>query len=621
MNAAFEDASELARLRVSLVDANAKVVELETRCTEVLAATEATCTEPAESKQRLEDALVRLVAAEERHAKCGPHAKQLQEQIATEQRTIEELQNASIETDKAYTARRVELEEKISTLTRESENKIEELNVKLQLAETRTEETSAELSTAREQITKSENTHEESVNRITALTSELEQTRITVVTYESKIQELEGRLGELETSILEQETSHQEHVRRLETEAKASLKEWVGKLEKANGKILEAETRQATMKEAADAAKDLIERDLKALRAQWGAAQAQISELESAKATSEKQRKAAEEELAALQVNVKELEDLKCSQETTITELRDQLQGLQASSSSHIGELKTELQSARAHAADLQKSLNSTQEELGAQHAALLERIPSLESAAARATVLEGELAERQAELDRSKLHLDEATQSRDKLEKDLVMAKADAEETLVKAAEEANKLQAEFIEANSTINTLRVELESVAQDAEFRITEEQSKARVAAQEAEKKLEELRTQVDESVAQLRKELEENTAALEAEKTRCEATEKRVTEAEEAVVSSRLALEAENEALQSRFDEQVKLFNDLQTKYQETSTALSTVSEDSLQRQSKVKELEEQLTRLAEGPQVADLLTELAEAKSSGVSGK
>jgi hypothetical protein len=52
-------------------------------------------------------------------------------------------------------------------------------------------------------------------------------------------------------------------VRRLETEAKASLKEWVGKLEKANGKILEAETRQAAMKEAADAAKTLAEGILK----------------------------------------------------------------------------------------------------------------------------------------------------------------------------------------------------------------------------------------------------------------------------------------------------------------------------------------------------------------------
>jgi rubrerythrin len=52
--------------------------------------------------------------------------------------------------------------------------------------------------TAREQIAKSEKTHEESVNRITALTSELEQTRITVITYEGKIQELDGRVSELE---------------------------------------------------------------------------------------------------------------------------------------------------------------------------------------------------------------------------------------------------------------------------------------------------------------------------------------------------------------------------------------------------------------------------------------
>jgi chromosome segregation ATPase len=621
LDAASGDPSELARLQVSLAEGNATVAELETRCTELSAATETTRTELAESKQRLEDALVQVVAGEERHANCGSHAKELQEQIDTERRTIGELQNASIETDKAYTAWRVELEEKISTLTQGSETKLEELNVKLQLAETRAEETSAELGIARGQIANSEKTHEESVNRITVLTSELEQTRITVVTYQSKIQDLEGRVSELETSILEQETSHQEHVRRLEAEAKASLKEWVGKLEKANGKILEAETRQAAMKEAAEAAKALTERDLKALRAQWDAAQARISELQSAKAASEKQLKAAEEELAALQVKIRELEDLKRSQETTITELCGQLENLQASSSSRITELEVELQSVRAQAEDLQKSLNSTQEELGAQHAALLERIPSLESAAARATVLEGVLAERQAELDRSKLQLDEAAQSRDKLEQDLAVATADAEAKLAKAAEEASKLQVEFIEVNSTINTLRVELESAAQDAEFRITEEQSKASVAAEEAEEKLGELRTQLDESVAQLRKELEERHAALEEEKARCEATEKRVTEAEEAVVSTRLGLEAENDALQCRFDEQVKQLGDLQAKYQETSTALLTVSEESLQRQAKVKVLEEQLTRLAEGPQIADLLAELAEAKSSRASGR
>jgi chromosome segregation ATPase len=145
LNAASGDSSELARLQVSLVEANAKVAELETRCTEVSAATETTRTELAESKQRLEDALVRFVAAEESHANCAFHAKELQVQIDTERRTVEELQNASIETDKAYTVRRVELEEKISTLTQESETKIEELNVKLQLAETRAEETSAEL--------------------------------------------------------------------------------------------------------------------------------------------------------------------------------------------------------------------------------------------------------------------------------------------------------------------------------------------------------------------------------------------------------------------------------------------------------------------------------------------
>lgn len=621
MNAASGDSSELARLQVSLVEANAKVAELEMRCTEVLATTEPTRTELAENKQRLEDALVKFVAVQESHANCASHAKELQEQVATERRTIEELQNASIETDKAYTAWRVELEEKISTLTQESETKIEELNVKLQLAETRAEETSAELVTAREQVAKSEKTYEESVSRITALTFELEKVQITVITSEGKIQELVGRVSELEANIMEQETSHQEHVRHLEADSRASLKEWVGKLEKANSKTLEAETRQAAMKEAADAAKSLTEADLKSLRAQWGSAQAQISELRSAKAASEKQRKAAEEELAALQVNVKELEDLRGSQETTITELRGQLESLQASSSGRIAGLEAELQAVRAQAADLQKSLNSTQEELGAQHAALLERIPSLETAAARATVLEGELAECQVEIDRTKLQLDETVQSRDKLEQDLAMAQADAEEKLARAAEEASRLQAEFIETNSIINTLRVELDSATQDAEFRITEEQSKAIVAAQEAEKKLEELRTHLDGSVAQLREELEENNAALEAEKTRCEATEKRVTEAEDAVVSTRLALEAENEALQCRFDEQVKQLHDLQAKYQKTSTALSTVSEESLQRQAKAKELEEQLTRLADGPQVADLLSELAEVKSSGASGR
>jgi len=621
LNPASGDTSDPARLQVSLVEANTKVTELEARCTELSTATETARTKLAESKERLEDALVRVAAAEESHVNCDFRANELQEQITTERRTIEELQNASIETDKAHTAWRVELEEKISTLTQESDIKIEELNAKIQLAETRAEGTTVELATAREQIAKSEKTHEESVNRVTVLTSELEQTQITVVTYEGQMQVLEGRVSQLEASILEQETSHQEHVRRLETEAKVSLKDWVGKLEKANGKTLELETRQAAMKEAADAAKAQAESDLKALRARWDAAQAQISELQSAKATSEKQYKVAEEELAALQVKIQELEDLKCSQETTITELRGQLENLQASSFSRIAELEAELQSARTRAEDLQKSLNSTQEELGEQHAALLERIPGLESAAARAMVLEGELTERQAELDKSKAQLVEAAQCRDEIEQELAMVKADAEEKLARAAEEASKLQAEFIEGNSTINTLRVELESVTQDAEFRIIEEQSKASMAAQEAEKKLEELRTQLDESFAQLRKELEENSASLEAEKTRCEVTEKRVIEAEEAVVSTRLALEAEYEALQGRFDEQVKEFDDLQTKYQGTSTALSTVSEESLQRQAKVKELEEQLIRLADGPQVADLLAELAEVKSSGASGR
>lgn len=621
LHAASGDSNEHARLQVSLVEANAKVAELETRCTEVSTVTESARTELAESKQRLEDALVRVAAAEESHANCDSRAKELQEQITTERRTVEELQNASIETDKAYTAWRVELEEKNSTLTAESETRIGELNVRLQLAETRAEETSAELVTAREQITKSEKAHEESVHRITVLTSELEQSQITVVTCESKIQELDARVSELETSILEQETSHQEHVRLLEREAKASLKEWVGKFEKANGKILETETREAGMREAADAAKVQAEKDLKALRADWDAAKAQISELQSAKAASEKQCKAAEEELVALQAKIQELEDVKCLQETTITELRDQLESLRASSSSRMAELEAELQSAQTQAADLQNSLNSSQQELGAQYAALLERTPGLETAAARATVLEGELAERQAELAKSRAQLEEAAQSRDKLEQELAVATADAEEKLAKASEEASKFQAEFIEANSTINTLKVELESATQDAEFRITEEQSKASMVAQEAEKKLEGLRTQLDESVAQFRRELGETNAALEAEKARCEATEKRATEAEEAVVSTRLSLEAENEALQGRFDEQIKQVDDLQAKYQETHTTLSTVSEESLQRCAKIKELEEQLTRLAEGPQLADLLAELAEVKSSGASGR
>ena len=621
LNAVPGDSSELAQLQISLVEANAKVAELEMRYTETSAATETAHTELAERKQRLEDALLRVAAAEESHANCGFRATELQEQLSTEQRKIEELQNASIETDKAYTARRVELEEKISTLSQESETKIAELNVKLQLAETRAQETSAELLTTSKQVTKSEKAHEESINRITVLTSELEQTQITVITYEGKIQELDSRVSELETSILEQETSHQERIRCLETEAKASLKEWVGKLEKANGKILEFETRQEALKEAADAAKTQAEVDLKALRAQWDAAQVQISGLQSAKATCQEQCKIAEEELAALQVKTKELEDLKCSQETTVTELRGQLENLQTSSSSRIAELEAELQSVQTQAMDLQKSLNSTQEELGAQHAALLERIPSLESAAARATILEGELSERQAELDKSKAQLQEAAQSEDKLKQQLAMSEADAKEKLAKAAEEANKLQAEFIEANSTVNTLRVELESATEDAEFRIAEEQSKASIAAQEAEKKLEALLTQLDNSVAQLRKELEENNAALEAEKARCEATEERVTEAEETVVSTRLALEAENEALQGRFDEQAKQFDDLRAKYQEVSTTFSTASEESLQRQAKIKELEDQLSRLVDGPQVADLLAELVEVKSSGASGR
>jgi hypothetical protein len=48
--------------------------------------------------------------------------------------------------------------------------------------------------------------------------------------------------------------------------------------------------------------------------------------------------------------------------------------------------------------------------------------------------------------------------------------------------------------------------------------------------------------------------------------------------------------------------------------------LSTLSEESLQRQAKNTELEEQLTKIAAGPQVTDLLAELEEKKSSGAAG-
>jgi hypothetical protein len=51
-----------------------------------------------------------------------------------------------------------------------------------------------------------------------------------------------------------------------------------------------------------------------------------------------------------------------------------------------------------------------------------------------------------------------------------------------------------------------------------------------------------------------------------------------------------------------------------------NTSLSTLSEESLQRETRVIELEEQLAKIAAGPQVADLLAELGETKSSGAAG-
>ena len=51
-----------------------------------------------------------------------------------------------------------------------------------------------------------------------------------------------------------------------------------------------------------------------------------------------------------------------------------------------------------------------------------------------------------------------------------------------------------------------------------------------------------------------------------------------------------------------------------------NTSLSTISEESLQRQAKITALDEQLAKIAVGPQVADLLAELEEKKSSGAAG-
>lgn len=51
-----------------------------------------------------------------------------------------------------------------------------------------------------------------------------------------------------------------------------------------------------------------------------------------------------------------------------------------------------------------------------------------------------------------------------------------------------------------------------------------------------------------------------------------------------------------------------------------NTSLSTISEESLRCQTRVTELEEQLAKIAAGPQVVDLLAELEETKSSGAAG-
>ena len=57
-----------------------------------------------------------------------------------------------------------------------------------------------------------------------------------------------------------------------------------------------------------------------------------------------------------------------------------------------------------------------------------------------------------------------------------------------------------------------------------------------------------------------------------------------------------------------------------TQLNAANTSLSTISEESLQRQTRVTELEEQLAKIAAGPQVVDLLAELEETKSSGAAG-
>ena len=57
-----------------------------------------------------------------------------------------------------------------------------------------------------------------------------------------------------------------------------------------------------------------------------------------------------------------------------------------------------------------------------------------------------------------------------------------------------------------------------------------------------------------------------------------------------------------------------------TQLNTANTSLSTISEESLQRQAKITELEEQLAMIAAGPQAADLLAELEEKKTSGAAG-
>ena len=57
-----------------------------------------------------------------------------------------------------------------------------------------------------------------------------------------------------------------------------------------------------------------------------------------------------------------------------------------------------------------------------------------------------------------------------------------------------------------------------------------------------------------------------------------------------------------------------------TQLNAANTSLSIISEESLQRQTRVTELEGQLGKIAAGPQVVDLLAELEDTKSSGAAG-